>query len=269
MSDNEEVVFRLDKETGEYVEIKKPLLYGMPVVKDSQKLTVEKIKQFLPKKYGGEVNAAVVAEINRIEEDTGLSQSYAEEQLLTNMHLLEGSGRTLMGLTNAIKYCNLREHFNNKKAWAITFPKEYDKLVSEDRFVDSHVSMYNKSALVTDVMKTMLVASNIVYQPLRAAAIRVQANLMNGIGAKEDDRVSPTVQQIASAKIIDMTELDQDNSIELKLGLSDAAIESQNNLSDSLRLSALAMQNNFKAGKDLGDVQKLNITIDATVSEDD
>lgn len=265
-----ETLYKLNKTTGEYEEVAPKIVPGLPQVSDGygQGLTREDIEKHLPKKYGGTVTDAVLDEINSIEESTGLPQGFMEEEILSNMYQLEGSGTTLRGLVNALKYCNLREHMTNEKAWSIVFKKESDRLESEGRFKASHVSMYNKSDMVVKVMKSQLVASNIKHQPLREAAIRIQANLMNGIGAKDDDRVSPTVQQIASAKIIDMTELDPDNSIELKMGLSDSALEAQNNLAEGLRASALAMQQQLASGKSLEDVQKIGITYEAEVIDD-
>ena len=57
----------------------------------------------------------------------------------------------------------------------------------------------------------------------------VQAKLMRGIGAKEDDYVSPHVQHLASKTVYEMLKSPEDNTIELKVGASDALIERRNN----------------------------------------
>ena len=259
MSELEEPVFKFNKESGEYEEVKKKIVKHMPAVENSQNITLDKLRSHLPKKYGGEVSEAVLAELNNIEEDTGLPQNYMEETVLGSMHMLDSSGKTLRGLINAQKYCNLREHMSNKAAWSIVFPKEADRLVAGGKFMDSHVSMYNKSKLVIQVMKSMLTASNITLQPQRMAAIQVQLNLMNGTDANGNP-ASATVQQLASAKIIDMTEMDKDNTVVMRIGQTDDAKEATMRMTNQIGEVARLIQSQIASGKSVESVQALNLT---------
>ena len=59
---------------------------------DSDKLTVEKIKSFIPKGVSTEVTEALVEKINNTYSDTGLSQDIFNDQVLSYMHLVSGKG---------------------------------------------------------------------------------------------------------------------------------------------------------------------------------
>lgn len=270
MSSEEEVIYKKCPTTGEFIEVRKQVIPHLPEVAHSQDITAEKIREFLPKKYSGVVSDSIIQEIQRIEQDTGLPQNHMEEAIMGNLNLLGGTGKTLKDLVDAQKYCALREAYgNNKKAFLITFPEKAKKFKENGQTPDSHVSMYHGRQIVQDVLKTMAIATCYSLQPQRMAAIQVQLNLMNGIGAKEDDRVSPTVQQLASAKIIEMTELPEDNTIELKMGLSDDAMSMQQSVVDQLSVNAKLMREAFAKGKSLDDIQRLRVVVNAEAVEDE
>ncbi len=110
---------------------------SVPQYSNSQGITVDKLKSFLPKGTSFEVTQAIVDKINNTGNETGLMQEVFEEKILSYMHLLNGKGRSLEKLVNALKYCSLKliQGITNERAWAIVFPDKYDKLISERRFV--------------------------------------------------------------------------------------------------------------------------------------
>ena len=97
---------------------------------ESQNITVEKLKQFMPRGTNAKVTEDIVKIIQNIENDIGVNQEYAEEQVMSCMSLMGKQGVTLEKLVNAVKFCTLKRHYDNKKAWAIVFPAKYDELVA-------------------------------------------------------------------------------------------------------------------------------------------
>ena len=154
-----------------------------PPPSDSQNITVEKLKKFMPKGTSSKVTEDIVKIIRNIENDTGVSQEYAEEQVMSCMGLLGKQGVTLEKLVNAVKFCCLKRHYDNKKSWAIVFPKKYDELVANGKYIDSHVSEYNSTYCVVEVDKMMMVPFYLQYNHLKHEALMTQAKLMRGIGA--------------------------------------------------------------------------------------
>jgi len=226
---------------------------------ESQNITVEKLQKFMPKGTASKVTEEIVEYINNIENDTGLNQEYAEERVMSCMHLLGKQGVTLEKLVNAVKYCTLKRYHDNKKAWAITFPKEYDRLVKRNGFIDSHVSEYNKTYLVVEIDKMMLIPFHLQYDKLKHEALQVQANLMRGIGANDDDRVTPHIQHLASKAIMDMLKSPEENSIELKIGASDAMVAVQQELQDTLSEIVANQRRAFQNGMNVAELQRIHM----------
>ena len=260
MTDKELEEFNEWKKSKEDSEAKK-LIPGMPVVKESQNLTVEKMKSFLPKGTGAKLTQAIVDDINKIEDATGLPQEYMEEKIMSNMHMLGGSGITVEKLVNATKYANLCEHYTNKKAWQITFPAKYDKLEKAGKFIDSHVSMFENSALVVEIKKQMMIPMYVTYKPFLKESIMKLVNLSRGKGATDDDRVSAHVQMLSASKIVDILQMPEDNTIELKIGASDAVLEQQAEMNTHLASLVASQSAAFRAGGKAIDVQKVHLKI--------
>ena len=248
-----------------------------PPVNESQNITVEKLKKFMPKGTSSKVTEDIVKIIHNIENDTGVSQEYAEEQVMSCMGLLGKQGVTLEKLVNAVKFCCLKRHYDNKKAWAIVFPAKYDELVANGKFIDSHVSEYNSTYCVVEVDKMMMVPFYLQYNHLKHEALIKQANLMRGIGSNPDDYVSPHVQHLASKTVYEMLKSPEDNTIELKVGVSDALVEQNREMADNIKKIVELQANAFRNGGKTADIQKIHIkkdtdnenVIDADLDDED
>ncbi len=233
-----------------------------PRVSESQGITVDKLKSFLPKGSGATLTQAIVDDINSIEDNTGLPQEYMEEKILGNMHQLSGSGVTVEKLVNAMKYCELCNHYTNKKSWEIVFPAKHKKIVDEGRFLDSHVSMFENSALVVSIKKDMMIPTYITYKPFFHESIMKQVNLMRGKSANEDDRVSAHVQHLAASKLSEMLAMPEDNTIELKIGATDAVLEQQADMNKHLAMLVATQKAAFIRGDDTSKLQKVHVIVD-------
>lgn len=236
------------------------------VPKHSQNITREKLKKFLPKGSSTQVTDEVLAMIHSMEDDTGLPQEVLEEDVMSYMHLVGKIGGVGIGeLVNAIKYCNLKRNRSNKEAWAIVFPKKYDELTEAGKPVDNFVSMYNGSKLVVAIDKEMIIPVYVQYSAYRHAAINKQYQLMNGDDG-HGGNVSPMVMHLASKTLIETLKLPEDNSIELKIGASDAVLEAQRELASSIESLVAQQAKAFASGYSASDVQKIHkaVIVDAS-----
>lgn len=225
----------------------------------SQNITIEKLQRFMPKGTNTKVTQDIVNIINNIEKDTDINQEYGEEMVMSCMHLLGKQGVTLEKLVNAVKFCSLKRHMDNRKAWAIVFPEEYDRLVQKGAQIDNHVSMYNATMLVTEIDKIMLVPFYLMYDKIKHEALERQVNLMRGIGANDDDRVSPHIQHLASKTVYEMLKSPEDNTLQIKVGASDALIAQNQEMSDNIAKLVEMQAAGFKNGGKAKDVQKIHI----------
>jgi hypothetical protein len=236
----------------------KPIKEGDEAYSKSQNITKEKLQRFMPKGTSTKVTDDIVEIIHSIENDTGLAQEVAEERLLGTMHLLGKQGVTLEKLINAVKFCSLKKHMSNKRAWEIVFPDEYDRIVNSGREVDSHVSMYNSTYLVVEIDKMMLVPFHIMYDKYKHEALETQVNLMRGIGANHDDRVTPHIQHLASKTVYEMLRGPEDRSFELKVGASDALVAQNREMLEGIQEIVRMQAEGFKNGGKAKDIQKIH-----------
>ena len=233
---------------------------AIPAVVNSQNLTIDKLKKMLPKGSSVRVTEEIMAKIHRTELDTGVSQELVEEQIVSYLHLLTGNVG-IEKLLNAIKFCNLKmlPKMGNARAYSIVFPEKTEEVTARGETVDSFASMYNNTKMVVEIQKLLIVPAYITYQPMFHAAVKKQFDLMNGIGAKGDDKVSAHVQHLAAGKLAELTAMPEDNSIVLRVGLSDEAKSVQQGLMEQLARTADIQMQRLANGESITDVQKIGI----------
>jgi len=260
-----------NKHTGGSDEPTKP---GLPQHTKPQNLTKDKLKKFLPKGSAHSVTDNIMNMIHKMESDTGIMQEYMEEAVLSNIGVFNTMKKLdVSDYIAAVKYCTLKNDMSNKKAWEIVFPEkmirlEEMKLRMGDKVnIDSHVSNYNKTKIVTELETLMRVHASIQYAGYNNEAMMVRVNLMRGKGANPTDRVSPLVQLQAAEGVYADTKMPEDNSIELKFGMTDDAKSVQENLMDEIRKHSLLQAEAMKNGGVLNNVQKLGLKADAIDAE--
>jgi len=244
----------------------KPIKVGDEAFSKPQNITKEKLKEFMPKGTSSKVTDEIIDIIVSIENDTGLAQEVAEERLLGAMHLLGKQGVTLEKLINAVKYCSLKRHMTNKQAWSIVFPAERDRIIARGAEIDSHVSMFNSTYLVVEIDKMMLVPFYIMYDKYKHEALETQVNLMRGVSANGEDKVSPHVQHLASKAVYEMLEGPADKTIELKMGASDSTVSQNQEMLETIKDLVRIQSEAFKSGRNAKDIQKIHF---AKKSEED
>lgn len=229
------------------------------IPKESQSITREKLKRFLPKGSSVQVTDEVLDMINNMERDTGLPQDLMEQNLMSYMHLIgKIKSISINELANAMKYCTLKRNMTNKEAWAIIFPKKYDELVASNRQVDSHVSMYNSSKIVVEIDKQMIIPVYIQHNAYHHAAIKKQYDLMNGIDG-EGGQVSAMVMHLAAKELALITKMPEDKTIELKIGMSDAAMAQQQEMNDNIAALVANQAAAFRRGDKTEELQRIHV----------
>jgi hypothetical protein len=221
----------------------------------------------LPRGTSHKVTDEIIDLINSMEDDTGLIQEYLEESLLSHLPVLKKVKVDLVEYVNAIKFCNLKKAMTNDKAWQIVFPEKYDKLIREDRWNSSHVSMYNGSTLVTKLDAQMMLTVEIQYAPLFHSELMRHVKLADGISSNGMP-VSANIQQVASAKILDIVMPKESQEIHLKIGQSDESKAAQEGMYVEMRRIAQNQQELLKAGHSIEEVQKLNMKIEVVDEEE-
>ena len=240
-----------------------------PAQTKTQNLTIEKLESFMPKGSNIKLTQAILDEINRVEDSTGMDQGLFEEQLCSYMHLL-GPGISFEKLMNAIKFVTLRQIAGNQaNAYRIVFPDKSDEIEGRGQKVDSFASMYAQSKAVVEVQKLNMIGLHITFRPLANQIVQKYMNLMNGIGANPDDYVSPTVQLNATIAAMDAIKPPEDNTMELKIGMSDNVLEAQQNVAIQLAENARLMREQFQQGKSLDSIQRLGVVVQAEVIDDE
>ena len=112
----------------------------------------------------------------------------------------------------------------NERAWSIVFPEKYDKLITERRFVGSHVSMYNSSEMVVEIDKLLMIPASVQYAPLFHFSVKKLFDLANGIGALPGDKVSPTVQLNATVALADIVKMPEVAKVEVDVKVNQGTI---------------------------------------------
>lgn len=256
------------------------------MITNTYKLNNKKdIEAVLPKK-GMSITPEIVLAIQDMGKDTGIFQDYMEESFIANSTILRDIKTDIKSYINAIKFVTLKHRCESQtEAWKVCFPEKHKRLVDNGKadVVSVHASIYSRTKLVNRIEANSMTALHIQYAGARHEAIVKQLKLMNGEASptvipvmvqdkhgnskvKKDHygnivttivyhKVSPTVQQLASSKIIDLTMIPVEQEINIKVGMSDEAVSEQkimiNKFNEIAKLQQLALQN----GESITDVQ--------------
>ncbi len=234
---------------------------------EEQNITKEKLKALLPRKTSVAVTDEILHMIHNIEEDVGIDQESAEENIMSYMHLIGTGSNGVKELVNAIKFCTLKRNYDNKQSWSIIFPEKYDRLVKMNKQVDNHVSAYNNSKLVVAIDKEMLIPVHLQYAGYFHAAVKKQFELMNGKSTVTDDKgkqvylpASAMVQHLAAKELALLTAQPVETKIDVKVSASDKVLDIQNEMNEQLKALVAGQRQRLEAGEDIIDVQAIGVS---------
>jgi len=255
-----------------------------------------KIRKMLPRGTSVAVSDRAAEIFENLENDTGIVQEYMEEMVSRNINIVTGKGNlSIERYLDAIKYVSLKKRMSNFEAWKKTFPDRYNRMVDkghDDKTISASVAAYNTNWFIVDIEAQMILDFSIYYHWARHEAMMKNIDLMRGIAAPtqvprkikdpdtgkmvivRDDNgepiydeirpmVSATVQQVAAAKILDITAPPEEKNITLKLGMSDEAVEAQRETSDAMRALAEQMREALENGASIEDVQVIGHVLES------
>lgn len=252
----------LDKELQELPEPQDP----NDLILEEGKITPEKLRMFLPKGSRVKADQATVDLINKMIDESACHKGLIEERLMSHLHLM-GPGVGFKQLMNAVQFVTLvtSPNMTQAKAYALVFPDKTQEILERGGDVSSFASQYAGTKVPTTIMQDIQIGPSITYAPLRHQVVQKYIELMNGKAA--DGPASATVQLNAAIALMDYIKIPESMTINLNHSVADEAKAIQQNLADQIENMAAIMAKSYQSGKDIREIQKIGVVIDAEVTD--
>lgn len=144
-------------------------------------LTVQDVKNLLPKKTKSVVSKELVDSINNLAKDPEAA-GHIKDNMILYKDVLASGKYTVESYMNAIMYVTYKHmRLSNEEAYKKTFPDRYDRLVKKgysSREIGSYVSAYNSNKLVNQILESSLIPAWLLNQGAYQEAINTQVALM-------------------------------------------------------------------------------------------
>lgn len=225
---------------------------------DEQKITVEKLRYFLPKGSRVKVNEQTVELVNKLINESTVHKGLMEERLMSHLHLL-GPGVGMKQLIKGIQFVTLSTTpgLTQSKAWMITFPEKAQEILERNGDPSSFASQYASTKVPRTIMESIQIADSITYAPLNHQIVEKLLQLINGKAA--DGPASATVQLNAAIALREIVKVPDDMRISLTHSTDAETKNVQKELADRIGDMAALMAARFSKGEKLKDVQKIGI----------
>jgi len=188
-------------------------------------LTIDQFRSCLPGDLKKSVNTEIIDHITQTLSDPDMFDVYRENMLGYASVLSKGKFK-LENYINAVKYVSFKmSGITNRQAYTATFP---DKMLDWaaagklDKDIDSYITVYNKSKLVTLIYEQTMIPSHILNHDLYQEALNASAVLMRSAKSEK-------VRADAAKNIMDATKPPETKKLELDIGVA------QNSAIDELR----------------------------------
>jgi len=234
---------------------------------EEQKLTIDKLRYFLPKDSRTKITQETIKLLNDAIDESGCHRGLMEERLLSHMDLL-GPGVGFKQLIKAIQFVtlSLTHGMTQSKAFMITFPDKADKLLARNADPSSHASQYASTKLPTKIMEAVNIGPSVTYAPLRHQIVDKWLQLMNGKAA--DGPASATVQLNATIALMEYIKVPEALQIQANHSMDDDSKAATQNLADEISRMATLMEQRHKGGASLGDVQRIGLVVEGEVIDE-
>lgn len=244
---------------------------GIGLIKRSETLTVEELKEKLPSKRQV-INQETVDYLNEVMQNPDYDSSTFMDALIDYQSVMVDCKVSIPEYVNAIKFVGYLETGE-------TLIGSYKKARAQDAFVQKRwndapdsdgynallaaASRYRRSKLVKQLMVQSLLPVNVMFQGERIKAVSVLATEMENAAYSKD--------RIAAAKeLLTATKGPEQANVELQIGPSSQAVDLTTKLFDQLSKISEKQHERLVDGADIGDVQKIGITtefVEADVDE--
>lgn len=221
----------------------------------NNKVTLESLMAIVPKNIRSNITQETVNLINGISQDSEVATVY-RENVLTYMNVLNGGKYKFVDYVNACRYATFKDlGDNNKNAYIKTFPDRYQSFIDngyDDKNIHASITSYNKGKLVQEIINRMVVPIHVLFRDMHMEALQQNHYLM--YNAK-----SETVQQKASATILEYTKAPEESHIEIDIGIRD-----KENIVDqyenALRFAAEEQLKMIQGGGDIKSIANIKLT---------
>jgi len=144
-------------------------------------LTKLAFEKAVPKSSRHLITDKLINDINDLLDNTALQANF-RDNLLSFTNVLQNGRFKLGDYVNAVKYCSFKlMGDSNIMAYTKAFPDRYQRMVDDgwaSKDINSLISGYHKSLLVTKILEQAIVPTWLVNQDLYQKAINAQAELM-------------------------------------------------------------------------------------------
>lgn len=207
------------------------------------KLTVEALREVMPKRQKKNITPGLVDKLNKLVADPE-ERAYFLENLQGYTHVLQDPHVKLDSYIFAVKYVSYKMMgMTNQDAWCKTFPDRYQRLISINK-TGSHlratVSGYNSNKIVVQVYEQAMIPVYVANADVFQKAVLTQAELMT------DSKVSDKVRSDAANSL--MTHLKPPDTKKLELAVALTEDDSLRQMRGALTELALAQRDNIKLG---------------------
>lgn len=181
-------------------------------------LTTEVLERALPDKFKKSLNTELLDKINKTLSDPDI-QDHLRDNFIHYIDILNDGRFKITDYLNAVKYTTHKLMGNsNINAYIKTFPDRYQDQLSRglsNKDIQSIITVYNRSKLVTSIMEQSLVPSWILNQHLHQEAINTQAELMRTAQSEK-------VRSDAANSLLIHLKPPEVTKVELDIGIKDS-----------------------------------------------
>jgi len=235
-------------------------------VGSSEVFTVDGLRDIAPKSLRRSIRQEVVDELNQIAD--GIDTGFFQEQLLGYSTLL-GPGVGWAKLGNAIKFVsmvNIHDH-TQEQAYKIVFPVKAKEIEDRGGKLSSFASEYANTKTVLEIQKKAIMTAKFTMVPQYYRSINKMLELMDGVGASPDDKVSPTVQLNGAIAVEAALRPDAESTINVNMGVTDGVQTMQQNINDTLSGLVGLMRTKLDNGADIKELPTIDVTLGEVNSE--
>ena len=227
-----------------------------------ENLSIEQFKRCLPSNVRGNVTEEIVERFNEVLNDP-LAREAVAENLIGFTNVIAQGKFKLESYLYAVKYVTYKAMGDsNILAYRKTFPQRVQDLIDRgvpDKDINSMVSAYNKSKLVTLIFQAMAIPTHILNQDLFQEALNVQRQLML------DPTVKPLVRCQAAKALMDTLKPPEVKQMELAVSVKET--DTVTELRKATTELAKAQLEALRKGGDLESIINAQIIQDAEYEE--
>ena len=227
-------------------------------------ITIDEIRQVMPKKSRTTVTQDLVDRINIIANDDEIADHY-RNNFMDHIRVMKEGAYDITEYMDAVRYVSYQLRGDTKyESWVKTFPERFKRLrdrgLSRDG-VSAHVAGYGRSKLMNMILEQTLVPASVLNASVFQQAINVQADLM--VHAK-----SEKVRSDAAANLIMHLKPSEEQRVNINIGVqrSDEIEDLRKVTRELAAQQKLAIENGHMNATEIA---HSSIIIEAEIDEED